>query len=612
MEGPDLFKLKEDEVYFVTGDGHSEVLKLRGLIYRDTMCLDVYEWRGEKLQRLYREVDRCCLREVYAVLAEDRSQRISIDRTLLIDAGGFTDTLTITNPTLAREAIDLELAVRARLIDLFSLQADSEPSHGVRIEADGDGRTVFSRTGADGVTYSVTVLARELDPDLNLKRSIEPKETLVVNIRVDVKSSDHLSDEFPGLPAYAQWASAFEGLLSGFRNRPGLRQAVDDLRALSIRTQFGAYPAAGMPIFVNFFGRDALIAGMMILEWQPAVLRSVLAFLAAHQGSVIDPFREEEPGKILHEIRRGELSRTNKIPFGRYYGSVDSTPLFLVAAGAYLRATRDEAFIDSIRSSLDKATHWLLEKLDDPSGLATFKASGSGLTVQSWKDSSNSMVDEFGQPAKQPIAVAEVQGYCYAALTEVAELVREADPEKASRLVARAALLRETVRQKFWIPELNSFAMALDADGKALRVLSSDPGHLLWSGIVDEDLASILVRTMMGEGLWSGWGVRTLGAGEAAYNPVSYHNGSVWPHDTGLFAMGLAKYGFQAELITVAKAILDLADASPNFQIPELISGYGRSNYNLPVPYTHANAPQAWSAATVIRMAAFLAGLEMA
>ncbi len=602
-----MFKLKEDEVYFVVSEDPSAVLSLRGLIYRDTMCLDVYEWRGEKLQRLYRKADRASLRELYAVLAEDRSQRLSIERYLSVDACGFTDTLTLVNPTLAPEPVDMNLAVRPRLIDLFSLRDAVERALDVETKTDGSGRTTFARTGEDGVTYSVTVEAPDLDQDLRLQKALAPKQTMVVTVRVNVNSSDHKPDQYPQLPSHDEWAEQFNSLTARFQDRPGVSQAVEDLRTLAIRTAFGAYPAAGMPIFVNFFGRDALITGMMIVDWQPSILRNVLAFLAAHQGQARDPFREEEPGKILHEIRRGELSRTGKIPFGRYYGSVDSTPLFLMAAGTYLRATGDVDFIASIRSNIDLATHWLLEKLGDPSGLATFKASGSGLTVQSWKDSANSMVDELGKPARQPIAVAEVQGYCYAALMEMAAIVAGSDPDQSERLTARAALLRRVVRDKFWIPKLGVFAMALDADGRPLRVLSSDPGHLLWTGIVDDDIAGPLVETMLGKDLWSGWGLRTLGAGEAAYNPVSYHSGSVWPHDTGIFALGLARYGFQEQLIEVATALLDLADASPHCQMPELISGYGRNEFEGPVPYTHANSPQAWSAATVIRMAAFIA-----
>ena len=304
----------------------------------------------------------------------------------------------------------------------------------------------------------------------------------------------------------------------------------------------------------------------------------------------------------MHEVRRGELSRTNRIPFGRYYGSVDSTPLFLMAAGAYFAAVDDPAFQEELRPAIEAATDWLTTHLNGASGLATFEASGSGLAVQSWKDSANSMVDEHGDLARQPLAVAEVQGYAYAALLAAATLL----PQRAETLTARATALRASFHTQFWLPEIASYAMALDADLKPLRVLSSDPGHLLWVGIVPDAVAPILVKTLLSDALWSGWGLRTLGCNEVAYNPVSYHRGSVWPHDTGIFAMGLARYGFQKELTMVARAMLDLAAASPGRQMPELVAGFDRADHREPVPYTHANAPQAWAAAAVVRMADFL------
>ena len=438
-----------------------------------------------------------------------------------------------------------------------------------------------------------------LTDDLLWSLTLSPGATQQLRIEVSINSSDYKAEAFPSLPSRTDWAGRFQSV-AGYD--AAVDQAIEDLRTLLLSTEYGPYPAAGMPIFVNFFGRDALITGMMILKWQPAVLKSVLTFLAAHQGRVVDPFREEETGKILHEVRRGELSRTNRIPFGRYYGSVDSTPLFLMAAGEYFQNVDDDDFAIELKPAIEAATDWLTRHLDGPSGLATFESSGSGLTVQSWKDSGNSMVDEHGSSARQPLAVAEVQGYAYAALQAAALLL----PGRAKSLLARATALQQAFHRQFWLPEMATYAMALDADMKPLRVLSSDPGHLLWAGIVPEGIAPLLVTTLLSEAMWSGWGLRTLGSAEKAFNPVSYHNGSVWPHDTGLFAMGLARYGFKDELHKVARAMLDLASASPGRHMPELISGFDRSQHPEPVPYTHANAPQAWAAAAVVRMADYL------
>jgi len=595
-------KIKEDEVYFVIRDEEPGALGLRGLIYRDTICLDTYEWNFANSQRLSRTLKLATIREYHAVLAEDRSQRIGIKRTLKVDASGFQDELEFFNPTLEQQTLSFSLNARARLIDLFQLRQDQHPGNGVDIQHPSEGETSYQRTGEDGVTYTASIKCPDLDANHDAEITLAPKDVKRMTVRVDVASSDHDPGQFDALPTYEAWREPFRSIIDTHPQRPGLVKAVDDLRSLLLRTEAGPFPAAGLPIFVNLFGRDSLITAMMVSDWQPDMLKSVLAFLAARQGQKTDPFREEEPGKILHEIRRGELSRTNKIPFGRYYGSVDSTPLFIMAAEEYLRVSDDRPFIESLRPTLRAAADWLAKKLDDPSGLANFEASGSGLTVQSWKDSADSMVDEHGHQAKQPIAVAEVQGYCYAALRALPKLLGDSATEHDHT----AEKLRDTFHEKFWLGDKKTFAMALDADGKPLRVVSSDPGHLLWSGIVREELAPALAKTMMGESSWSGWGVRTLGAEEVAYNAVSYHNGSVWPHDTAIFGMGLARYGLDEPMSQVANALLDLADKSPNHQLPEVISGFSRGEFEAPVPYTHANAPQAWAAAGLIRMASLL------
>jgi glycogen debranching enzyme len=511
----------------------------------------------------------------------------------------------MTNTTAEEQSFTMQLSLQPRLIDLFALRGEPAVAPVIGITQNSEQARTYKRVADDGVIHSAAIHCDNgLVNDLSWSFTLQPGATQQLCVDVLIESSDYSPGSFPALPSRTDWAAGFRSVAG---SDSAVDQAIDDLRTLLLSTEYGPYPAAGIPIFVNFFGRDALITGMMILKWQPTVLKSVLAFLAAHQGRSIDPFREEEPGKILHEVRRGELSRTNKIPFGRYYGSVDATPLFLMAAGEYFRTVEDDDFARELRPAIEAATDWLTLHLDGPSGLATFEASGSGLTVQSWKDSGNSMVDEHGHSARQPLAVAEVQGYAYAALQAAALLLAD----RAEALKARANSLQQAFHAQFWLPELATYAMALDAGMKPLRVLSSDPGHLLWAGIVPKNIAPILVTTLLSDALWSGWGLRTLGSGEVAFNPVSYHNGSVWPHDTGLFAMGLARYGFEGELQQVARALLDLATASPGKHIPELISGFDRSDHREPVPYTHANAPQAWAAAAVVRMADYLQNGEV-
>ncbi len=591
---------KEGEIYVVPTEEGGAGWGLSGVFSRDTVLFDCWNWDLGAARFLSRSATGNVVREHYAVTQADRSQAVGLQRELTVHANGFRDCWILTNSTTEPRAATLTLAARPRMIDLFATRVGEEDGVVVIRERLSDNACIFHRTAADGIVERATLSCEDgLPNDLTWTLSLPAGATCSLLVEVEVERSGASADAFPPLPGYDDWRASFGGLGDA---RPAVAQAIDDLRALLLPTEHGPYPAAGMPVFVNFFGRDALIAGMMVLEWRPDLLRAVLAFLAERCGTKVDPFREEEPGKILHEIRRGELSRTGRIPFGRYFGSVDATPLFLMAAGEYLTAQPDAAFARTLLPAIEAATNWLVDHLKGPSGLATFQASGSGLTVQSWKDSENSMVDEYGKLARQPLAVAEVQGYAYAALLAAARLL----PARADLLTARADVLKESFHTRYWLPELGTYAMALDADMQPLRVLSSDPGHLLWTGIVPPDVAPTLVKTMLGPALWSGWGLRTLGFEEVAYNPVSYHNGSVWPHDTGLFAMGLARYGFEHELHTVAEALIDLAAASPGRHIPELISGFARDGRADPVPYTHANAPQAWAAAAVIRMAAYL------
>lgn len=602
-----MLRAKENETYVcLPGSGHSgpEALHgaVQGVFYRDTAYFDAYAWTISDGQKLASAAHGPVIEEVYAARAPDRSQRVGLRRRLEVRDHGLTDTWLLQNSTREAQSVALTLGLNPRCVDIFALRQAGANSADVRISKPQAGALCFERTAADGVLNRATLTASPLPDDLTWRFDLGPGEERRFTVDLALHASDADAAPTPPLPSAQAWRGSFADLM-GAQTRPGLVRAVDDLRMLLLRTPFGAYPAAGMPFFVNFFGRDALITAMMVQKWRPDLLDSVLLFLAECQGQKHDPFREEEPGKILHEIRRGELSRTGKIPFARYYGSVDSTPLFLIAAGAALERRDNLALREALSPSIDAALRWMLAALDNTTGLARFQASGSGLTVQSWKDSANSMVDEHGAPARQPLAVAEVQGYCFAALAAMANHFQAEKPAFAAELLDKKDKLAARFHEAFWLEQIGTYAMALDGDGAPLRVQSSDPGHLLWSGLVPEAIAPQLVKNLLGPNMWSGWGLRTLGAWEKAYNPVSYHNGSVWPHDTALFALGLKRYGFIAELRRVAGALLDLADASPEARIPELISGHDRAAFPTPIPYTHANVPQAWAAASVIAMA---------
>jgi glycogen debranching enzyme len=362
---------------------------------------------------------------------------------------------------------------------------------------------------------------------------------------------------------------------------------------------------------VAAFGRDALLTAWFLLPYRPDVAAGTLRYLARWQAHVSDPAREAEPGKIMHELRFGELTRTGKTPHAPYYGSADATPLFLMLLDGYVTATGDDTLVSELRPAWEAALAWLLDRGDvDGDGFVEFggDAEGTGhLTVQSWKDSHDSMSHASGELAVGPLAVSEVQGYTYAAYGAAARWYRGlGESGRADEWSNRADRLRDAFDAAFWLDELGTYAMALDGAKQPLAVLNSDAGQLLWTGIVADERAPRLVATLLSQRSWSGWGVRTLGEGEARYNPVSYHNGSVWPHDTALFAAGLADYGFKTESATVRTAILDLAGCQPDLRLPELVAGYARDG-RPPVPYPVACRPQAWDAAALI----YLASLEV-
>jgi glycogen debranching enzyme len=605
-----MARLKEDETILVVGDDCAVDLRFSGVYRRDTRYLSRYEWQHEPLEKLASSPFENKLIEHYGRVARNRSQELDLRRELEALADGLRDTWTIRNTSQEPQTLRLALQVEGDFRDLFAKFVEAAPAAEVSRES-GPGNLRLSSFASDGVKLNVEVRLAGANENLVWERGLAPGEVCTVAAEVRLAASDD-PEMGSNLPDYAQWRSLFSSSLADVpaAQRPALLRAVDDLRMLLLSTEFGPFPAAGMPWFGNKFGRDSLITAIMLLPWAPDVAASVLRLLANHQGNTHDTFREEEPGKILHEIRAGEFSRTNRIPFARYYGSVDATALFIMAMEAHADETADLTLAAELQDNLVRALDWLIARQEGGDDLVHFEASGSGLVVQSWKDSHDSMNHANGSPAEQPLAVAEVQGYAYAAFLGGARLLEKlGQTDRCEDLRRRAAALARSFHARYWLDDLGTYAMALDKHGEPLRVLSSDPGHLLWCGIVPEEVAPRLAQTMLSPALWSGWGLRTLGENEARYAPASYHNGSVWPHDTALFGLGLARYGFSDELKTVTMALFDLAAHLPHHRIPELISGHAREPGLDPVQYGNASSPQAWAAAALPALAR-LAGLN--
>jgi glycogen debranching enzyme len=393
-----------------------------------------------------------------------------------------------------------------------------------------------------------------------------------------------------------------------------LDRSVSDLAMLTTQMGTGPYPFAGVPWYSTTFGRDGILTALEYLWVDPAMARGVLAFLAETQSTGFDAERDAEPGKILHEARLSEMARTREIPFGRYYGTVDATPLFLVLAGAYWRRTGDDALVRKLWPNLLAALQWI-DRHGDPDGdsfVEYARKSADGLTQQGWKDSHDSVFHRDGRLADAPIALCEVQGYVYQGKQALAEMARAfGEGELAARLAHEAQDLKVRFQSAFWSEELGAYALALDGAKRRCDVLASNMGHCLWSGIASDAHAQRISDLLLSPAFFSGWGVRTIAEGEARYNPMSYHNGSIWPHDNALAAMGLARYGRTEDAMRLLAAMFESSLHFDLHRLPELFCGFPRRHEAGPTLYPVACSPQAWAAAAPFAVLQACLGLEL-
>ncbi|MCC9154632.1 aminotransferase [Streptomyces parvulus] len=549
----------------------------------------------------------------------DHPPAYTVFRRQSVTAGTLTEHLTLVSnrpdPVTAR----VELTVGADFADLFELRADDR-------QYAKPGAAYETRDGADGLVFHYrradwharTELTCHPAPETappaapdgdGTARTLSWRLPLDAHGRAEVRLTARAHPHGHTPPARTATATPEQPPHGGESAPDDLARTCErgladlDLLTIPVTGVDGErlhVPAAGIPWFMTLFGRDSLLTSYFLLPYRPGTAAAVLSALAAVQGERHDAFSGEQPGRIVHETRHGELAHFRQVPYGRYYGAVDATPLFLVLLHGHHQTTGDRILARRLEQHARRAVDWMLTDGGlEEHGYLVYTPDPGGLVNQNWKDSAGAVCFADGTQAEGPVAVSEAQGYAYDALLRTAQLAAGVwgDESYARRLRETAAALRARFTADFWMTGADFPALALDGAGRQVDALASDAGHLLWSGILDEDRARRVGRRLLEPDFFSGWAIRTLAAGQRPYHPLSYHRGSAWPHDNAVIALGLARHGLLDEVRTVAGGLIAAA-SHHGHRLPEVLAGYHRSATPAPVPYPHSCSPQAWAAAT--------------
>ena len=555
-----------------------------------------------------------------------RKDMLHIVRTIFLWRGTAYQRIGVQNHSDDPASFDLTLLFDNDFADLFEVRGERRPRRGIgSSKLLGASDVALEYIGLDGKSRST---ALQFDPrptqlagnaaTYHLDLAPQQVRSLFVAASCNKPAASTPMPFFRGLLAHRRemrqsnrGATSIETSNNIFNEV--LCQSMADLNMLMTDTPQGRYPYAGIPWYSTTFGRDGLITALQMLWIDPRVARGVLKRLALYQAKSVDPLADAEPGKILHEMRGGEMAALREVPFAQYYGSVDATPLFVLLAGLYIERTGDDETLAELWPAIEAALGWIDGPGDpDRDGFVEYqRASEQGLANQGWKDSYDAIFHADGRLAEGYIALAEVQGYVFAGKRLAARCAtRMGLPERARQLEAEARRLAERFEEAFWCDELGTYALALDGVKQPCRVRASNAGQLLFTGIVRQDRARMVAADLMRPHFFTGWGIRTVARGEARYNPMSYHDGSIWPHDNALIALGLARYGLKHSVEHVFKALFDAATYMDLRRLPELFCGFRREKGRGPTLYPVACAPQAWASATPFTLLEASLGLE--
>ena len=550
---------------------------------------------------------------------------VHILSTTVMGGDALFQSLTVRNFGPRSTAFRLDLNFATDFVDIFEVRGATREQRGDLLPdaPQRDGTTLAYR-GLDGIVRRTRLSFDPLPEMTNRRRAgwdltLAPLETRTIQIAIHCQLDGHKA-EAPDRSHTIATAAARAKVRAAqvaqiFTDNESFNDWVNrsraDIEMLVTDTPEGPYPYAGIPWFSTAFGRDGIITALQCLWLDPALAAGTLKFLAVNQATKLDPKADAEPGKILHETRKGEMAILGEVPFALYYGGVDSTPLFVVLAAAYYRRTGDLEFIRGLWPQIQAALGWMAKNADSDGFLSYDRKSVNGLINQGWKDSSDSIFHADGRLAEAPIALVEVQAYAYAAYLGAAELAGYlGEAEQSLGLKDKADRLQAKFEQAFWLDDLGTYALALDGVKQPCRVAASNAGHVLMGGLASPERAAKVAGRLVAPSSFSDWGIRTVEGTEARYNPMSYHNGSVWPHDNALIGMGFARYGLREPLLKVMTGMFDASLFMADHRLPELFCGFDRRPGSAPTAYPVACVPQAWSSATVFGLLGALLGLS--